>query len=116
MRSSILGVSLLTALLVPIASAEQIAITGFRQPQVQLFDVQGLQPVDSRASASIPLPLPIRELLPNGVYVVDVGEESYSIKKRAVTTNRVYELNSKCNNTVAARHVAASRGIGEGCE
>ncbi len=116
MRRVILGVSLLTVLIVPMASAEQIAITEFRQQHVELFDAQGQQPVALMESASIQVPLPIRESLSSGFYVVDMDGQPYAIKKRTVRTNRIYELSSECNNKVAVKQVAATRGIGSGCQ
>ncbi|SDS58735.1 hypothetical protein SAMN05216198_2287 [Halopseudomonas litoralis] len=109
--------SLLTVLVVPYASADPIAVTEFRQQQVQLFDAQGKQPVERRDAASIQLPLEIADSLAGGFYVVKIGDQAYTVKKRTVRTNRVYELSSVCNNTVAATKAAASRGLGNGeCE
>lgn len=55
MRRTMRVVSLLAAFVVPMASAEQIAITEFRQQQVELFDAQGQQPVERMEAAAIRL-------------------------------------------------------------
>ena len=95
--------------------AEQASITEFRQKQVELFDAQGQQPLERREAAALALPMPITGALATGFYLVEIDQQDYAIRKRAVRTDRDYtELSSTCSNTLVVAKGAVSRGLGKG--
>lgn len=111
----ILGASLLSVLIALPAIAEQASITEFRQKQVELFDAQGQQPLERRDAAALTVPIPITGVLAAGFYLVEIDQQDYAIRKRAVRTNRDYtELTSTCSNTLVVAKGAVSRGLGKG--
>lgn len=102
-------------LIVQPAIAEQASITEFRQKQVELFDAQGQQPLERRESAALTLPIPITGALVTGFYLVEIDQQDYAIRKRAVRTDRDYTtISSTCSNTLVVTKGAVSRGLGKG--
>lgn len=115
MRKIILAASLLGILGTQQVIAEQAAIIEFRQKQVDLFDAQGQQPLERREAATLLLPMPITGAPANGFYQVEIDEQAYAIRKRAVRTNRDYTaITGTCSNTVAVAPGAVTRGLGKG--
>ena len=99
---------------VPHSSAQEAKITAFRTAQVDLFNESGTERVGQLDSEAVTLPLPIKAMLPNGNYVIELDGTAYSVRKRTARTDRVYELSSTCSNQLAASKTAASRGLGNG--
>lgn len=95
-------------------ASDIIKITEFRREKIDLFDPASLEKVKKVDAGTLELPLNILEVKPSGHYVVEIENALYSIKKRMVRTDRIYELNSTCTNVLTANPDAATRGLGNG--
>lgn len=98
-----------------VVNAEKIAqILEFRKPQVDVFNSSGTEHIKRVDSSTIKLPVPIIEVLASGFFIIEVDDEKFAIRKRAVRSDYVYDMKSKCSNQLQGNKTGSSRGLGDG--
>lgn len=108
-------ISMVMGMQIQIANAESSAqILEFRKPQVDIYNSTGTEHIKRIDSATISMPVPVLEALNSGFFVIKLDGEKRAVRKRAVRSNYVYEMKSKCSNELQGNKTGSSRGLGDG--
>lgn len=108
-------ISMVLGIQVHMVNADNTAqILEFRKPQVDIFNSTGTEHIKRVDSATIRLPVPVIEVLNSGFFVIEVEGEQRAVRKRAVRSDYVYDMKSKCSNQLKANKTGTSRGLGDG--
>ncbi len=107
--------SMVLAIQAQMVNADNTAqILEFRKPQVDIFNSTGTEHIKRVDSATIRLPVPVIEVLNSGFFVIEVEGEKRAVRKRAVRSDYVYDMKSKCSNQLQGNKTGTSRGLGDG--
>lgn len=108
-------ISMVMGMQAQVVNAETSAqILEFRKPQVDIFNGTGTEHIKRVDSATISVPVPVLEALSSGFFVIEVDGEKRAVRKRAVRSDYVYEMKSKCSNQLQGNKTGTSRGLGDG--
>lgn len=114
-KYTMIMISMVLGMQAQMVSAENIAkIIEFRKPQVDIYSVDGTEHIKRMDSASIQLPVPVLDTLSSGFFVIELDGEKRSVRKRAVRSDYVYDMKSKCSNQLQGNKTGSSRGLGDG--
>lgn len=89
-------------------------IIEFRKPQVDIFNSTGTEWLEKVDTATIGLPVPVLKTLKSGFFVIKLDGEERAVRRRAVRSDYVYTMTSKCSNQLSVNKAGVSRGLGDG--